>query len=52
MNGNNLYFNVDDQLDPDAVITARAASTKSAAKARSQASKTKHPSILKKPLKE
>ena len=34
-NGNNLYFDVDDQLDPDAVITARAASTKPAAKARS-----------------
>ena len=49
MHGNNLYFDVDDQLDPDAVITARAASAKPAAKARSWASKTKHPPILKKP---
>ena len=32
-NGNNLYFDVDDQLNPAAVITARAASTKPAAKA-------------------
>ena len=46
-NGDPLFYDVDDQEDPDAVIVARAASTKPAARNRSRSTQQKRPSILK-----
>ena len=46
-NGDSLFYDVDDQDNPDGILVARAASTKSAARPRSQSAQQKRPLILK-----
>ena len=48
-NGDPLFYNVDNQKDPNAVLVARAASAKPAARSWSRSTQQKRPLILKKP---
>ena len=45
--GDPLFYDVDDEEDPDAILVARAASTKPAARNRSRSTQQKRPLILK-----